>query len=114
MVEQSIKQIPYFLTLYLVVKELYIDTAETEHVEMYLEAIWSISERKEEVKISSIARLLDTRQPIVVQMFHKLNDAGLYVELNNRFIEICMYSITSEFDLFKYFTALDFAYCLLI
>lgn len=81
---------------------------------MYLEAIWSISERKDEVKSSSIARLIDIRQPIVVQMFHKLNDAGLYVELNNRFIEICMYSITSEFDLFKYFTALDFAYCLLI
>ena len=81
---------------------------------MYLEAIWSISERKDEVKSSSIDRLIYIRQPIVVQMFHKLNDAGLYVELNNRFIEICMYSITSEFDLFKYFTALDFAYCLLI
>jgi hypothetical protein len=37
-----------------------------------------------------------------------------YVELDNRFIEICMHSITSGFDLFKYFTALDFAYCLLI
>lgn len=100
----------------LVVGELYIDTAETEHIEMYLKAIWSISERKEEVKIISIARLLDIRQPIVVQMFHKLNDAGLYVELNNIFIEICMHSITSEFefDLFKYFTALDSAYCLLI
>ena len=97
----------------LVAEELYIDTAETEHIEMYLKAIWSISERKEEVKISSTARLLDIRQPIVVQMFHKLNDAGLYVELNNRFIEICMHSITSEFDLFKYFTALDSAYCLM-
>ena len=31
---------------------LYIDTAEAEHVEMYLKAIWSISERKEEVKVS--------------------------------------------------------------
>ena len=81
---------------------------------MNLKAIWSISERKEEVKISSIARLLDIRQPIVVQMFHMLNDAGLYVELNNRFIEICMHRITSEYDLFKYFTALDYAYCLLI
>ena len=58
---------------------------------MYLEAIWSISERKEEVKISSIARLLDTRQPIVVQMFHKLNDACLYVELNNGFMRfVCI------------------------
>jgi hypothetical protein len=98
----------------LVVEVLYIDTAETEYIEMYLKAIWSISKRKKEVKISSIARLLDIRQPIVVQAFHKLNDAGLYVELNNKFIEICMHSITSEFDLFKYFTALDSAYCLLI
>jgi hypothetical protein len=98
----------------LVVDELYIDTAETEHIEMYLKAIWSISERKEEVKISSIARLLDIRQPIVVQMFHMLNDAGLCVEFNNRFIEICMHRITSEYYLFKYFTASDFAYCLLI
>ena len=38
-------------------EELYIDTAEAEHVEMYLKAIWSISERKEEVKVSSIAKL---------------------------------------------------------
>jgi|RhiMetdeSRZDD1v2_1073273.scaffolds.fasta_scaffold3426715_1 Iron dependent repressor, N-terminal DNA binding domain len=98
----------------LVVDELYIDTPETEHIEMYLKAIWSISERKEEVKISSIARLLDIRQPIVVQMFHMLNDAGLCVEFNNRFIEICMHRITSEYYLFKYFTASDFAYCLLI
>jgi DtxR family Mn-dependent transcriptional regulator len=44
---------------------------------MYLKTIWSISERKEEVKVSSIARLLDIRQPAVVQMLHKLNDADL-------------------------------------
>ena len=29
-------------------EELYIDTAEAEHVEMYLKAIWAISERKED------------------------------------------------------------------
>jgi hypothetical protein len=27
-------------------EQLYIDTAEAEHIEMYLKAIWSISERK--------------------------------------------------------------------
>jgi DtxR family Mn-dependent transcriptional regulator len=58
-------------------EELYIDTAEAEHVEMYLKAIWTISERKEEVKVSSIAKLLGISQPSVVQMLRKLNDAHL-------------------------------------
>jgi DtxR family Mn-dependent transcriptional regulator len=58
-------------------EELYIDTAEAEHIEMYLKAIWSISERKQEVKVSSIAKLLNVKQPSVVQMLHKLNDANL-------------------------------------
>jgi DtxR family transcriptional regulator, Mn-dependent transcriptional regulator len=58
-------------------EELYIDTAEAEHIEMYLKAIWTIRERKEEVKVSSIAKLLNIRQPSVVQMLHKLNDANL-------------------------------------
>ena len=58
-------------------EELYIDTAEAEHVEMYLKAIWAISERKEEVKVSSIAKLLGISQPSVVQMLHKLHDAHL-------------------------------------
>jgi DtxR family transcriptional regulator, Mn-dependent transcriptional regulator len=58
-------------------EELYIDTAEAEHIEMYLKAIWSISERKQEVKVSSIAKLLNVTQPSVVQMLHKLNDANL-------------------------------------
>ena len=58
-------------------EELYIDTAEAEHVEMYLKAIWTISERKEEVKVSSIAKLLSISQPSVVQMLRKLNDSNL-------------------------------------
>jgi len=58
-------------------EELYIGTAESEHVEMYLKAIWYIRERGEEVKVSSIAKLLNIRQPSVVQMLHKLNDANL-------------------------------------
>ena len=35
------------------------------------------SERKEKVKVSSIAKILNVRQPSVVQMLHKLNDADL-------------------------------------
>ncbi len=58
-------------------EELYIDTAEAEHVEMYLKAIWTISERKEEVKVSSIAKLLSISQPSVVQMLRKLDDSNL-------------------------------------
>jgi DtxR family Mn-dependent transcriptional regulator len=51
---------------------------------MYLKAIWHIRERKEKVKVSSIAKILNVRQPSVVQMLHKLNDANLvkYVKGN--------------------------------
>jgi DtxR family Mn-dependent transcriptional regulator len=65
-------------------EELYLGTAESEHVEMYLKAIWHIRERKEKVKVSSIAKILNVRQPSVVQMLHKLNNANLveYVKGN--------------------------------
>lgn len=56
---------------------LFVGTAEAEHVEMYLKAIWHIKERGEEVKISSIARMLNVRQPSVVQMLKKLNGKNL-------------------------------------
>jgi len=52
---------------------LFVGTAEAEHVEMYLKAIWHIKERGEDVKISTIAKMLNVRQPSVVQMFKKLN-----------------------------------------
>jgi DtxR family Mn-dependent transcriptional regulator len=58
-------------------ESLYIDTAEAESVEMYLKAIWFIRERGEDVKVSSIAKLLDVKQPSVVQMLHKLNGVNL-------------------------------------
>ena len=45
---------------------LFVGTAEAEHVEMYLKAIWHIKERKEDVKISTIAKMLHVRQPSVV------------------------------------------------
>jgi DtxR family Mn-dependent transcriptional regulator len=54
-------------------EELYVGTAESEHIEMYLKAIWYIRERGEEVKVSSIAKLLNVTQPSVVQMLRKLN-----------------------------------------
>ena len=60
---------------------LFVGTAEAEHVEMYLKAIWHIRERGEEVKISTIAKRLNIRQPSVVQMLKKLNGKNL-VEYN--------------------------------
>ncbi len=56
---------------------LFVGTAEAEHVEMYLKAIWHLKERNEAVKISSIARMLSVRQPSVVQMLKKLNGQNL-------------------------------------
>ena len=52
---------------------LFVGTAEAEHVEMYLKAIWHIKERGEDVKISTIAKMLNVRQPSVVQMLKKLS-----------------------------------------
>ena len=56
---------------------LFVGTAEAEHTEMYLKAIWHIKERKEPVKISTIAKMLNVRQPSVVQMLKKLNEQNL-------------------------------------
>jgi DtxR family Mn-dependent transcriptional regulator len=58
-------------------EELFVGTAELEHIEMYLKAIWHIREKKEQVKVSSIAKILNVTQPSVVQMLHKLNDSKL-------------------------------------
>ena len=60
---------------------LFVGTAEAEHVEMYLKANWHIKERNEPVKISVIAKMLNVRQPSVVQMLKKLNEKEL-VEYN--------------------------------
>jgi len=56
---------------------LFVGTAEAEHIEMYLKAIWHLKERKEPVKISTIAKKLNVRQPSVVQMLKKLNGRNL-------------------------------------
>ena len=55
----------------------FVGTAEAEHVEMYLKAIWHIKERGEDVKISNIAKMLNVRQPSVVQMLKKLHAKNL-------------------------------------
>ena len=55
----------------------FVGTAEAEHVEMYLKAIWHIKEQGEDVKISTIAKKLNVRQPSVVQMLKKLNQQNL-------------------------------------
>jgi len=56
---------------------LFVGTAEAEHVEMYLKAIWHIKEKGGDVKISTIAKMLNVRQPSVVQMLKKLNEKNL-------------------------------------
>ena len=56
---------------------LFVGTAEAEHIEMYLKAIWHLKERGQDVKISTIARMLNVRQPSVVQMLKKLNTQNL-------------------------------------
>lgn len=56
---------------------LFVGTAEAEHIEMYLKAIWHIKEKNEPVKISTIAKMLNVRQPSVVQMLKKLNEQNL-------------------------------------
>ena len=43
-------------------ESLYIDTAEAESVEMYLKAVWYIREQGEDVRVSSIAKLLNVKQ----------------------------------------------------
>jgi DtxR family Mn-dependent transcriptional regulator len=58
-------------------EQLYIGTAESEHIEMYLKAIWSIQERGEQVKVSYIAKILNVTQPSVVEMLQKLSKANL-------------------------------------
>ena len=56
---------------------LFVGTAEAEHTEMYLKAVWHIREKGGDVKISTIAKRLNVRQPSVVQMLKKLSEREL-------------------------------------
>jgi DtxR family Mn-dependent transcriptional regulator len=58
-------------------EELFIGTAESEHIEMYLKAIWYLYEKGQDAKVSSIAKLLNVTQPSVVQMLRKLHNSNL-------------------------------------
>ena len=58
-------------------EKLFVGTAEAEHVEMYIKAIWHINESGYEAKISTIAQKLGVRQPSVVQMLKKLKGMKL-------------------------------------
>ena len=71
------------LTVKMTIKEkLFVGTAAEEHVEMYLKAMWLITENDEPIKISAVANLLSIRQPSVVQMMKKLDEMD-YVKYTN-------------------------------
>ena len=56
---------------------LFVGTAEAEHTEMYLKAVWHIREKGDDVKISTIAKRLNVRQSSVVQMLKKFAERDL-------------------------------------
>ncbi len=62
---------------------LFVGTADAEHTEMYLKAIWHLLERGEQCRINSIAKMLNIKQPSVIQMLRKLNEQGLVVYNKN-------------------------------
>lgn len=58
---------------------LFVGTADAEHTEMYIKAIWHLKERGEQCRINSIAKMLNIREPSVIQMLKKLSDQNLLV-----------------------------------
>ena len=62
---------------------LFVGTAVAEHTEMYLKAIWHIMERGEQCRINSIAKMLNIREPSVIQMLKKLRGQDLIVYNKN-------------------------------
>ena len=68
---------------------LFVGTADAEHVEMYLKAIWHIKERKEPVKISTIAKMLNVRQPSVF-LTEGGEKVGSNMMRNSRLLEVLM------------------------
>ncbi len=58
---------------------MFIKTAEDEHIEMYLKAMWRVKESGIPVRISEIAKKLNVTHPAVVEMLKKLNRANLVV-----------------------------------
>jgi len=62
---------------------LFVGTAESEHIEMYLKAIWHLAERGEQCRINSIAKMLNIKEPSVIQMLKKLREYDLIVYNKN-------------------------------
>ena len=62
---------------------LFVGTANTEHIEMYVKAIWHIVERGEQCRVNSIAKMLNIKQPSVIQMLKKLSEQNLLVYNKN-------------------------------
>ncbi|MBM3905580.1 MAG: metal-dependent transcriptional regulator [Thaumarchaeota archaeon] len=60
-------------------KKFFVGTAESEHVEMYLKAMWHLKETGEQIKVNKIAKILNVRQPSVVQMLKRLNAQNLVI-----------------------------------
>lgn len=57
---------------------LFVGTAETEHTEMYLKAIWRIKEKNESVKITKIAKL-NIKESSVTPILRKLKEQNLVI-----------------------------------
>ena len=62
---------------------LFVGTAEAEHIEMYLKAIWHLRERGEKCRINSIAKMLNIREPSVIQMLKKIMGQDLIIYNKN-------------------------------
>ena len=62
---------------------LFVGTANAEHIEMYVKAIWHIVERGEQCRVNSIAKMLNIKQPSVIQMLKKLSEQNLLVYNKN-------------------------------
>lgn len=58
---------------------LFVGTAEAEHVEMYIKAVWHINEKNMSAKVNGIAKMLNIREPSVVQMLKKLREQNLVI-----------------------------------
>ena len=58
---------------------LFVGTAEAEHIEMYLKAVWHIQEKNMPVKVNRIAKMLNIREPSVVQMLKKLREQNFVI-----------------------------------
>ena len=56
---------------------LFVGTAEAEHAEMYIKAVWHINEAGGSAKAADIAKKLNVRQPSVTHMVRKLKHMNL-------------------------------------